>query len=72
MDIVTACMIADGSIEAEDEDQLFEAYQLLVTSRVIQHLQGSLQRAAASLIEAGYVSPPDLSADHNGSVREYA
>lgn len=52
MGIVEACMIADGSEDA-DEDTYISAIQLLISSGVISHLQGSVQRTAAALIEEG-------------------
>lgn len=39
------------------EEVILEAYQSLVDSGAILHMQGSLQRTAQMLIEAGYIVP---------------
>ena len=58
MDIVTAVMIADGGEPCDDQDRIIEAYQMLIDTGTIGHLQGSLQRTAAALLEQGFCTLP--------------
>ena len=39
-----------------DEDQIIEGFQMLLTSGTVWHLQGSYQRTAHNLINAGLIS----------------
>lgn len=54
-----AIAIVEGRQEA-DEEQVLAAWQYLVDTHVILHLQGSLLRQAVVLIEQGLITPPDL------------
>ncbi len=45
--------IAEGWIEAEDEDQVIEAWQMLIDTGMAWQLQGAFGRTAQSLIEQG-------------------
>ena len=56
MDIITAIDIIEDADGTEyHEEVILEAYQTLVDSGVILHMQGSLQRTAQMLIDAGYI-----------------
>jgi hypothetical protein len=56
MNIIEAIFIIEEDMEATGS-QVLEAYQFLVDSGAIHHMQGSLQRTAHELIEAGYIVP---------------
>ena len=62
MDNYTATGLAEGFIEAESEEQVLEAWQHLVDTGLAWQLQGFFGRTAASLIEQGYINPPEVSA----------
>jgi hypothetical protein len=52
--------ITDGIIryeagEMESEEEVVELFQVLVSNGIIGHLQGTYQRTAQDLIEAGLV-----------------
>lgn len=53
MDSYTAVGIAEGFVEAEDEDQVIAAWQYLIDTKMAWSLQGWFGRQAAALIEAG-------------------
>lgn len=57
MDTFTACMICEGAIEAESDEQGFEAWQLLIDTGLVWQLQGWFGRTARDLIEAGICTP---------------
>lgn len=57
MDNYTAVMIAEGSIEPENEEQAIEAWQHLIDTGLAWQLQGSFGRAAAWMIEEGHCTP---------------
>ncbi len=57
MDSYTATGIAEGFIEAEDEDQVIEAWQTLIDTGLCWQLQGFFGRTAARLIEQGICQP---------------
>jgi hypothetical protein len=48
--------IVEGWINAESEDQVIEAWQLLHSSGLAYKLQGSLGRQAQALLEKGVIS----------------
>jgi hypothetical protein len=50
--------IAEGFIEARDEDQVIEAWQYLVNTGLAWQLQGWFGRTAQSLIEQGIIDAP--------------
>lgn len=53
MDTFTATGIAEGFIEAESEEQVIEAWQTLIDTKLAWQLQGWFGRTASSLIDAG-------------------
>jgi hypothetical protein len=59
-DVVSFIMdLEEGVLE---EQQVIEGFQELIDSGVINSLQGSYQRAAYSLIDAGLCLPPQAKA----------
>lgn len=54
MSLFEACMIAEGSEEAT-EDQILEAWQYLVTTGACWSLQGWYGRTARDLIDSGMI-----------------
>jgi hypothetical protein len=58
MDLYTATGLAEGFIEAKDEDEVIEAWQLLINTGTCWKLQGWFGRTARDLIEAGICTPP--------------
>lgn len=48
--------IAEGFEEAENEDQVIEAWQHIYNQRLCLNLQGWFGRTMADLIEAGYIT----------------
>ncbi len=59
MDTYTAIGIAEGFIEAENEDQIIEAWQHLINTGVAWQLQGWFGRTAMYLIEEGLCKFPE-------------
>lgn len=53
MDDFTAVGIAEGFIEAENEEQVVDAWQHLIDTGLAWTLQGFFGRAAQQLIEQG-------------------
>ena len=58
MDNFTAVGIAEGWIEADSEDQVIEAWQLLINTGICWTLQGWFGRTAQYLIEKGICQSP--------------
>ncbi len=61
MDTYTATGIAEGFIEATDNDQFIEAWQTLIDTGLAWQLQGWFGRQAQLLIEDGYCLPAEES-----------
>lgn len=61
MDSYTATGIAEGFIEATDNDQVIEAWQTLIDTGLAWQLQGWFGRQAQRLIEEGYCLPAEKS-----------
>ena len=57
MDLYRATMIAEG-LEEADEETYNTAWQWLVTTGMIHHLQGWYGRTAHDMIEQGIISAP--------------
>ena len=57
VDRYTAVGLAEGFIEAENEDQVLQAWQYLVDTGLAWQLQGFFGRTANNLIEAGMINP---------------
>jgi hypothetical protein len=55
MDNYTATGIAEGFVEAKDEQEVIDAWQHLVDTGLAWSLQGSFGRTAAQLIEEGII-----------------
>jgi hypothetical protein len=53
MDNYIAVGIAEGFIDADDEEQFLEARQHLIDTGLVWHLQGSFGRTAINLINSG-------------------
>ena len=56
MDNFTAVGIAEGFIDADSDEQIVEAWQLLHDTGLAYQLQGSFGRMAYELIERGIIS----------------
>lgn len=57
MNVFQATMLAEGVDAPESEEQLIEAWQLLIDTGTCWQLQGFFGRTAAGLIEAGVCQP---------------
>jgi len=58
MDTFTAVGLAEGFIEAESEEQVIEAWQLLIDTGLAWKLQGWFGRTASHLIGEGVCQEP--------------
>ena len=56
MDSFNAVGIAEGCVEAESEEQVLEAWQVLVDTGLAWQLQGWFGRTATQLIERGLIN----------------
>lgn len=61
MDNYTAMGIAEGFIEAQNENQVIEAWQHLVDTGIVWSLQGWYGRNAKRLIDNGVIRPASKS-----------
>ena len=59
MDNYTAIGLAEGFIEAENEQQEIDAWQHLVDTGIVWKLQGWFGRNAMRLIDSGIIQPPN-------------
>lgn len=59
MSIFDATMIAEGVQEADNEEELIAAWQLLIDTGTCWRLQGWFGRQAAALIDAGICRPAE-------------
>lgn len=57
MDNYRAVMVAEGAVEAKDEQEYIEAWQHLVDTGMVWRLQGFFGRTATQLIEQGILEP---------------
>jgi len=57
MDSYTATGLAEGFIEAKNEQQVIDAWQHLVDTGLVWNLQGWFGRTAGQLIEEGIIKP---------------
>ena len=57
MDTFTATMLAEGVFEAEDQEELLEAWQVLVDTGLAWKLQGCFGRTARDLLAEGLIQP---------------
>jgi len=51
--------LAEGFVEAENEEQVIEAWQFLLDTGLIWQLQGMFGRQAVSMIEEGIIIVKD-------------
>jgi hypothetical protein len=58
MNTFDAVGIAEGWIEADSQEQVIEAWQLLIDTGLCWQLQGWFGRAASQLIEQGICTAP--------------
>lgn len=56
MDTYTACGLAEGFIEADDDEQVIKAWQYLHDTGIAYSLQGWYGRTARDLIAAGLIN----------------
>jgi len=56
MDTYTAVGLAEGFIEADDEQQIIDAWQMLHDTGLAYRLQGFFGRTAQNLIAQGVIS----------------
>jgi hypothetical protein len=59
MDTYTAVGLAEGFIEADSQEQVIEAWQLLIDTGLAWKLQGWFGRTASHLIGEGICQEPD-------------
>ena len=57
LDIYSATMIAEGVEEVETEEELLDAWDLLLRTGVCWQLQGRFGRTARDLAEDGLIGP---------------
>ena len=64
MDSYTAIGLAEGFIQAENEEQVIEAWQTLIDTGMAWQLQGWFGRTAQALIEQGVCTNPRNERSH--------
>lgn len=57
MNLYRAVEIADGLVEPESEEEIIEAWQLLLDSGALLTLPGRYGRIAQSMIDDGLIEP---------------
>ena len=61
MDNYTAVGLAEGFIESDDKKEIKNAWQHLIDTGLVNHLQGFFGRTAKRLIEQGICKPKEVS-----------
>lgn len=61
MDNYTAVGLAEGFIESDDKKEIINAWQHLIDTGLVNHLQGFFGRTAKRLIEQGICKPKEVS-----------
>ncbi len=56
MDSYTAVGLAEGFVEAENEEQVIAAWQYIYDKKLYLNLQGWFGRTVKDLINAGYIN----------------
>jgi hypothetical protein len=67
MDSYSAVMIAEGVEEAENEEELIEAWQFLIDTGLCWKLQGFFGRTAHDLIELGVCHAKESETNSQGA-----
>ncbi|WP_152346615.1 hypothetical protein [Brevibacterium sp. CFH 10365] len=62
-DVVGFIMRLEGEADDLTQDEVIEGFQYLIDTGMAWSLQGSYGRAAMSLIEQGYCTPPNERAE---------
>ena len=60
MDNYTAVGLAEGFIESDDKKEIINAWQHLIDTGLVNHLQGFFGRTAKRLIEQGICKPKEV------------
>ena len=63
MDNYTAVGLAEGFIESDDKKEIINAWQHLIDTGLVNHLQGFFGRTAKRLIEQGICKPKEVAWD---------
>jgi len=60
MDNYTAVGLAEGFIESDDKKEIINAWQHLIDTGLVNHLQGFFGRTAKRLVEQGICKPKEV------------